>query len=384
MADETRRDFLLRTTAASLSCIGANALGQQPQEPRPAPVTTTDTLDEALHRLANTGPDYGPGFANHGPMAVEALLAMERPAAVAKFLDRYLPSLQPAPALGKPFTESSDFTAALGDTAAYPRFEATFAREIAEQPWRSVIARHATALLPGLMGALAHGVIRTAHAARAMASHDTPERRGELARALAYWASHHQALLGEPGGGTTAPLAALPRVPLLPDAQKKQSSGSSAQRLAEVTALEPWRDAAGAAGPAAATPAAAASFAHELLGAAARVFVQNGRAAPIFFVHAVTAVAAVEVLLPLLAADAQSLACRHAWRLVAAIQARLGPAPFRDEEPVAAGVPDELADRAVANGDEHVIKLTSACLVAHRTGPQPAFLAAAAQVSDLL
>jgi hypothetical protein len=32
-----------------------------------------DVMDEALDLLENAGPEYGPGFSNHAPMAAEAL-----------------------------------------------------------------------------------------------------------------------------------------------------------------------------------------------------------------------------------------------------------------------------------------------------------------------
>jgi hypothetical protein len=43
--------------------------------------------------------------------------------------------------------------------------------------------------MPGLHGALFHGVIRTSHAVRAIEAADTPSRRTELVRALANWAT---------------------------------------------------------------------------------------------------------------------------------------------------------------------------------------------------
>ena len=51
-----------------------------------------------------------------------------------------------------------------------------------------------TRLAPGLSAAATHGILRTAHAARALSRRDTPERRGELARGLAYWAVAYEEL----------------------------------------------------------------------------------------------------------------------------------------------------------------------------------------------
>jgi hypothetical protein len=40
------------------------------------------TMDDVLDILHRTGPEFGRGLANHGPMAAEALLALGCPDAV--------------------------------------------------------------------------------------------------------------------------------------------------------------------------------------------------------------------------------------------------------------------------------------------------------------
>ena len=56
----------------------------------------TDPLDEALTLLAATAPEYGShGLTNHGPMAAEALVQLER-------ADAVLPLLPPPPRPRKP------------------------------------------------------------------------------------------------------------------------------------------------------------------------------------------------------------------------------------------------------------------------------------------
>jgi len=45
---------------------------------------------------------------------------------------------------------------------------------------------------------------------------------------------------------------------------------------------------------------------------------------------------------------------------------------------------DALIDMAVANGDEHVIKFTEACLREYNLNPSPAYLAAARHSIDIL
>jgi hypothetical protein len=53
------------------------------------------TMDDVLDILHGTGPEFGGGLANHGPMAAEAMLALGRPDAVLP--DRPAPNQPIAP-----------------------------------------------------------------------------------------------------------------------------------------------------------------------------------------------------------------------------------------------------------------------------------------------
>jgi hypothetical protein len=57
------------------------------------------------------------------------------------------------------------------------------------------------------------------------------------------------------------------------------------------------------------------------------------------------------------------------------------PRPLPASPPPA---PEDVTDRAVANGDEHAIKLTEACLRLNAEVPDPLFPHAAARASELL
>jgi hypothetical protein len=48
-----------------------------------------DAIDEAYAIFARTGPEFGGGLSNHGPMASEALAALGRPDAILKWALRY-------------------------------------------------------------------------------------------------------------------------------------------------------------------------------------------------------------------------------------------------------------------------------------------------------
>ena len=56
-----------------------------------------DTIDDALEILHCTGPEFGGGLPNHGPMAAEAMVAMKRPDAVISWVESYKSRLQDRP-----------------------------------------------------------------------------------------------------------------------------------------------------------------------------------------------------------------------------------------------------------------------------------------------
>ena len=330
-----------------------------------------EPLDAALAILADRGPVYGGDFANHGPMAAEALATLGRDQDVVAWTAAYAKRLEaaPQPAAALPL---ADWRRALGREATFAAWEAAFAAALAAQRWQDVVATWAGRLLPGLAGAAGHGVIRAAHAVRALTAKDTPLRRQELARGLAYWASTFVQLPGGAGNGAGLASAVLPRVPLLPPARRR-GSGSITSGIADLDGFHAFAAAAAEAGP-----GEAEAFLDDLLATAARLFVQSGRISPIAFTHAVTGAAAVRILWPHLDAAAHTAGCRAAWQFAAALHSRFADAPFRAEAVPAPHVaPDELVERAVTNGDEHAIKLTQACVSAWQTDPKPEFLAAA-------
>ncbi len=55
------------------------------------------TIDEALEILDGTGPEFGGGLSNHGPLAAEALFALGRGDMVIPRVERYKRRLQDHP-----------------------------------------------------------------------------------------------------------------------------------------------------------------------------------------------------------------------------------------------------------------------------------------------
>ena len=349
-------------------------------------VAAIDALDDGLDRLQGTGPEWGPGFSNHGPMAMEAMVRLGRADAVARWADTYRKRLRPAidPQDGLDGNDERDWRSALGRIERAGDWIGLFQRQLADEPWQPVVSRWALRLVPGVWTAATHGLIRTAHAARALEEADTPLRRHELAEALGYWASRYQEIGFTPN--LRGPLTigkALAELPALPPNTSEFLMISDVARV--LRRLDGWSDSVDALDPAAAgaADADARDALSDLTEAMAGLFVANPGNSPIAYCHAVTGPAALRILLPYLPVDAYPTAFAYAWQAAAAIATGYGWAPtplIADDQPSRA----DLIDQAVANGDEHVIKLTEACLREHRLTPSPVYFAAANQIAQQL
>jgi hypothetical protein len=103
----------------------------------------------------------------------------------------------------------------------------------------------------------------------------------------------------------------------------------------------------------------------ELTEAFAGVFLANARdvLTTIVFVHSVTRLAALGNILPQVSQSTAREALRYAWQTGCGLHACFGTTAAITEEVEPQGQDeDSVIDRAVANGDEHVIKFTEACL----------------------
>jgi hypothetical protein len=152
--------------------------------------TAVSVLDDALDRVSGLDFEVPNPFVNHAPMACEALAALGFEDAIDAWVRRFEGSmgravLPIAPSWGR----RPEWRDLLGDYRLLPEWMGYFDREIAEDGWRDVVATWVPRLMPGLVAALFHGVIRTSHAVRALQASDTRARRAELARALGNWAS---------------------------------------------------------------------------------------------------------------------------------------------------------------------------------------------------
>ncbi|MEE1930970.1 questin oxidase family protein [Streptomyces sp. TRM 70351] len=320
---------------------------------------TTGVLDEALHRLHGTGPEFGGWLSNHGPMAVEALVRHGQARTVHRWLDRYGTRLEDAPVPGARIGDTT-WREALGDPRRLGDWLLHFDRLLAERPWRAVLAQWWPRLLPGIAGGATHPVIRVGHAVRTLreaeaagadtgpgggAGRNAPRLR-ELAHGLGYWAARHQplppALALRPGPDAAGD--ALRAVARVPDA-----SGGVNHRLGQLTELPAW--------PRSTAPDDVPGRLGELVDEAVRYYAGHAHGDAVMLVHAATAPNAVLRTLPDLPHALWPASLAAAWSASAAVTAAYRPE--RAAAPGAPGAADlpELFERAAAHGDEHVIKL---------------------------
>ncbi|MET7297692.1 questin oxidase family protein [Embleya sp. NPDC005575] len=312
-----------------------------------------ETLDEAFERLHRTGSEFDDKLSNHGPMAVEALVHSGQWEAVPAWLDVYTHRLEP-PTRPTERIARDAWREALGDRARDGDWIQLFTDEIAEQPWREVLALWWPRLLPGLPGGATHGVIRVGHAVRALLeAGESPVRLAEFAHAMAYFASSNQALPELPrlAGGRT-PFDALDAVPPLPVGEK----GHISRRLDFLAGWDRWLTATLSVRTAE-TPEEAQSLLADTVHAATLRYLSRGHGSAVMNVHGVTAPSAVLRVLPALPTELWIPSYTAAWATSSAVFAVYMAREDAPDTPAPAADPGTAMESAHAHGDEHVIKL---------------------------
>ena len=349
-------------------------------------VVSSGALIEAYERFHDTGPEWGADqLTNHGPMAVEVLVRRGRPEVVPGWVDRYIGRLDELP---RPSAEITDETwqDALGDGRRIGDWSAYFGRQLAGQPWQTVLATWWERLLPGIVAGATHGVIRTGHVVRTLLTGDEPlPVLEELGHALAFWAARARPMpyAAGPSGGLD-PLAALDAIPRIPSQQ-----GNLATRFGQLTEESGWPASVGRLRPAA-TPEEVETRLGDLVAAAALRYLSHGHGQPVLLVHTATAPNAVLHTLPALPRRLWEPSLAAVWSASAAIFAAYAPRESAEPTPpgpLAAPGPDavpDVVDRAVDHGDEHVIKFTDTAAEAYARTGQADILAAALRAGTLI
>ena len=341
-----------------------------------------DSIDEAYSIFARTGPEFGGGLSNHGPMASEALCTMGRGDAVAKWVERYQSRLEPPPSMRSRISEDQ-WREALGKQTRVGDWIGLFAESLKEAAWRAVLDRWVVRLAPGIAAAAYHGVLRTAHAARSLGDRQTPQRVHELAEGLGYWAAPYQPLPGSIEGSHNQPpsraIDAVARIPL----EHRKVGGFLTDGLAALDTFEPFKPVAGLVD----TSSNLSAFLSDLTETFARVYMKNAHniSGAIAFIHCVTGPRAVRNLSPYISAETARLAARYAWQASAGLYAAFSiENPSLDQPPMPKLDVQALIDHAIAHGDEHAIKFTEACIQEYELNPKPVYLAAAPHALQIL
>jgi len=341
------------------------------------------SLDDALELLAPYGIVLKNGNSNHAPMVAEALCALGRPEAVMPWLARYRERMLPRTEADEPI-RADVWRDALGDRARFADWSAFFAQELQEEPWREVLDRWMEHLIPGFCAAATHGVIRVGHAARSLAAGETPHRLRELADAFASWAATYQELptSDRETNGSMTPRQAIVRVPIVP-LDRRNYSGNITVSLAMLGDFAEFAPSIGLLD----AEGDLDSLVAELSEVFARVYLANAHdiRTTIAFIHGVTSSTALGNIAPQVRDRTVRAAARYAWQAGCGLYACFAQYSATEKEIGCSEVDeDELVDRAIEHGDEHVIKFTEACLHRHALSPSPVYLAVADHVSSII
>jgi hypothetical protein len=333
-------------------------------------------LDQALGRLEGTAPEYAGGLSNHGPMVAEALRSLGHEALISAWIDIYVPRLEDR-SEGRPIPVQEQQSGLGRATSA--DWRATFEGELAAGGWPEVVRAWLPVLLPGYFAAAMHGPIRVAHSIRALEEEENPLRLGELAEALAYWASCFQGLPGEVGSAPQqgfGPAPLLAKVVAVPASRRKK--GFLTEAVGVLDEEKGFAETMSAADLACAPPE---ELIGEICSCAAGLYLDNP-SSRIAYIHALTGPAALRLMIPYLDATNLRRGIGYALQAAAALHCThsepVGQVAPASGEPEEAASWDELRYRAACSLEEHVIKLSEACWRENRIRPDERFRWAAA------
>jgi Questin oxidase-like len=308
-------------------------------------MTSIDSLalrTQLLH-AARWDAEYGASLSNHLPMALTALARLgasdERRA---EFAARYAKKLQAAPP-AQPWPAGEAWRALLGQPRAWPAYRSLWREWIDNENAVGVLAQALPTLMQGAGAAAFHGLLRVSYALAA-------NHAEELADALAYWSCRWFACGAADGEGSNADTAAVLNsldlcAELKPAPLIAQQMAQAAAHPRFAPALARWR-----------------VDAHITLPRLAMLAAERYAARAEFTVlHLVTSAHALRVLLPWLDAEDRLPALRHYAGAAAAAWATL-PRDHAGAPLQASVLPwTEIAARAIASDDDHVIKLVDSC-----------------------
>ena len=340
-----------------------------------------DSLDRSLEALKPYGPSLKNGLSNHVPMAAEALCAMGESADSFQWVRAQLDTIAPQP---KPLfrLDPKNWQGDLTKLELYADWQRYFETEIEALGWAKALDKWAGRLAPGLFASATHGLIRVGHAARALAVADTPLRRRELSEGLAVWASSYQTLptdrsAARPFESIETAFNQLPRIP----AEKRNTKGLITDALKPLDDLPAFAQVIGWID----VDQDLGEVANQLAARQACVFLDHVHTPllAIVFTHSITSVHAILNIAPHVSSQTVKDLLAFGWQAGAALYAAYADETAHADRPAPEAHADIIA-QAVANGDDHVIKLSEACLSFYGRTADDVFLRAPARARAYL
>ena len=300
--------------------------------------TLATLLDEGVHFDA----EFGGSLSSHRPMALAALARLGAgPDRLRQWATRYEQQRLHAAPPPEPWPAGDPWPPRLGDVHAWPAYRGFFADWLEQEGVADVLTPVLPQLMQGCGCAAFHGLIRVAYAVHSA-------RRAELADALAYWACRWWPV---PMQQAVDAAADTDDVGALLAVLRPQTGGHRLIALA-------MADAASQRGFAA-TVSRLVIDERSLPTLARRTADDYARSGNFVALHLLTSAHAVRVLLPFLdgprqqheavAAYWRAFACGHAAACL-----KLGRLPRALPWP-------QIVERAIAQDDDHVIKLVDSC-----------------------
>ncbi|HEY4082781.1 MAG TPA: questin oxidase family protein [Burkholderiaceae bacterium] len=305
-------------------------------------MTPITALHRALDQAQAFGPFYEGGFFNHLPMALHAAWELGADGArLAAQVHHDAPELSAAPPSGA--SVAHDWRELLGRREAHAELRSLIKSEIEERGAEAVLRSHVPVLISASHAALFHGLIRTAHAWES-------RHAQELASALAAWACTWETL---PGGSRVAVMSPEDWQRSLQEAGRHSDHRMGQARLREAAQSARYAELCDALAPATHW----ALRREHLLGLALDGYLGSRN---FVVLHLITGLRALRVLGPFVPdwPDVQTWLTRAftgAW-----MGANIGGLEQRKSHAEPPPWP-ELQAAALAQFDEHVIKLVHAC-----------------------
>ena len=179
-----------------------------------------------------------------------------------------------------------------------------------------------------------------------------------------------------------APRQAITRVPIVP-VDCRKSGGNITAALALLGDLPEFAPSIGLID----TGGDLTSLVAELTEVFTRIYLANAHdiRTTIAFIHGVTSPAALGNIAPQVSDRTARMAIRYAWQAGCGLYACFGGAtPTAEDFEGSDADEDELVERAIAHGDEHVIKFTEVCLHRRALVRSPVYIAAADHVTSMI